>query len=129
MRYIGLDIGIKKTGIAVSDGTNTFATPQSIIETTKIYKHLLSLREKYEAFEIVLGDARNQKGVLNKEVGGLIAKIILKLESEYKIHLQNEWFSSKEAGRYEKGNDAKAAAIILQRYLDRIQPAVEKNSH
>ncbi len=133
MRVLGLDLGTKTLGIAVSDKTNILATPLKVVEFQEgNYKELIPIIEKliteYNITHIALGLPKNMNNSL-----GLAAqrsldfkKILEKLP--IKVALVDERLSTTEAFNILKatGNkhikekkviDAVAASIILENYL------------
>ncbi len=136
MKYLGIDFGTKRIGIAISDDLGSFAYPRTILKNDEKLienlKHLI-LTEGIEY--IVIGESLNDKGISN-QVNQNIKNFVEILSKEFNlpVNKEQEFFSSFEAhGRLgkeslndrktkiEKGNDldSKAAAIILQRYLDK----------
>ena len=64
-RLIGLDLGTKTIGIAVSDVMRTVATPVETLKRKKFTldaEHLLTLAEEEEAAAIILGLPINMDG-------------------------------------------------------------------
>lgn len=134
-RVIAIDLGTKRTGLAVTDPLQMLANPLETIETSTLLEYLKKYFEREEVEAIVLGYPRK----LNGEETEMTPKVFAmkgKLESafpEKKIELIDERFTSKMAmqsmiamgskkkDRKEKsGNlDKVSAAIILQSYLDR----------
>lgn len=126
MKYLGLDYGQKKIGIAISDIEGKFAFPFSIIlnkNKENSLKEILNILREKEIQNVVVGESLNLKGEENKildEVKDFANN--LKLENKtLNIFFEKEWFSTVEARRYDDRKDAddSAAAIILQRFLDR----------
>jgi len=124
MRYLGIDYGSKQIGIAVSDGTGSFAFPRDTIKNDAgalgIIVRIISLEELEEA---VVGDTRSLDGGANQitpEADAFVEK--LKHAAAIPVHRSREAWSSQEAARYappgQKHDDSAAAAIILQRFLD-----------
>ncbi len=150
MKYLGIDYGTKKIGLAVSDENGKIAFPHSIIPTEGKDKAIESLIVKEGIKEIVLGKSVDLKGQSNKvqeEINDFTAYI--GMQFGLPVHFVKEFFSSSEArhtvknerqrnkpvanphregkkttGKSAENNgnvDAEAAAIILQRHLDTIQ--------
>lgn len=135
-RYLGLDLGTKTLGVAVSDLTNTIASSLYIIRfdsenylSTK--DELESIINEYNITDIVLGLPKN----MNNSIG-FRAEATLEykkaLEDWFNINviMQDERLTTVEATNYmlegnlsrkkrKKKIDALAATIILQTYLDR----------
>jgi RNAse H-fold protein YqgF len=135
MRYLGLDLGSKTLGIAVSDATGTIATGQNVIRHDENYDQLVNdvlviVKEK-EINEIVLGLPKNMNNTIGFK-GQLSIEFKEKLENACNItvHLMDERLTTKQAQdilisnntRREKRKkviDSMAATIILQSYLDK----------
>ena len=134
MRVLGLDLGTKTLGIAVSDKTNTIATPLKVETFPKEdYEYLSDIVkkyvEKYSITKIVLGLPKNMDNSLGfASERSLKFKKILEEKFEIEIELVDERLSTVEAFGIlkETGNkninqkhiiDAVAASIILESYL------------
>lgn len=124
MRLLGIDYGQKRVGIAVSDERGAFAFPRTTIENTPaLLDSIVDIVQKEHVEAIALGDARSFSGTENPitaEVEAFAEK--LKTATGLRVDLVWEAGSSVEASRFapeDRGHDdAAAAAIILQRYLD-----------
>jgi putative Holliday junction resolvase len=124
MRYLGIDYGTKKIGVALSDEGGTFAFPyETLANDEKLFRHLREIVEKEHVERVVVGESVTFAGEKNLLMGD-IGRFIAALEKQCSVLavLQSEAFSSAEAARFApKGkthDDAAAAAIILQRFLD-----------
>ena len=131
MRYLAIDYGDKRTGLAICDPAETIASPLTVIEGQKdLIKKINEIvtSEKIEA--IVLGLPLNMD-----DSQGFRAKLVfqfaekLKAQLQIPIHLQDERLSSFAAEanlapaeltrkKKKKRLDAVAAAVILQACLD-----------
>ena len=135
MRYLGLDLGSRTLGVAVSDKTGLIATTYKTIrhneEYDKLIDEVVSLVNELEINEIVLGFPKNMNNTVG-EKGELSIEFKNKLEEklDIPIHLQDERLTTKTAtDTLIQGNvsrkdrkkviDSVAASIILQTYLDR----------
>jgi len=122
MKYLGIDYGTKRIGIAISDDTGTIAFPLTTLVTSKTpSQEIVELAEKHAAQTIVLGESRNYKGEPNPIMEDIDA-LKKDLESAgYTILFEPEFMTSAQASREvsEEHIDASAAALILQSYLDR----------
>jgi putative Holliday junction resolvase len=146
MKYLGIDYGTKKIGLAISDTNGTIAFPHSIIPTASKESEIEKVIVKEKIGEIVLGKSLDLKGQSNKvqeDINDFAAYI--GMQFGLPVHFVKEFFSSSEARHATKSDrqrekpvasprrgekksalnteniDAKAAAIILQRHLDTIQ--------
>jgi putative Holliday junction resolvase len=134
-RILAIDLGTKRTGLAVTDPLKILANPLETIETGQLMIYLKSYCAKEEVEAIVLGFPTRLNG-LDNEMTPRVMKLKEALEKafpEKKIALEDERFTSKMAmqsminmgskkkDRKEKaGNlDKVSAAIILQSYLEK----------
>lgn len=135
MRYLGLDLGSRTLGIAVSDKTGLIASNYKTIRHNEEYDRLLlevtNLVRELEIEAIVLGFPKNMNNTVGPK-GELSLDFKSKLEKlvEIPVILQDERLSTKSAiDMLIQGNvsrrdrkkvvDSVAATIILQTYLDR----------
>jgi putative Holliday junction resolvase len=123
MRYLGIDFGTKKVGIAISDEEASFAFPKKIVETSEALEFIKGLVKEEGVGAIVIGESVANSGQENQ-----ILKLSkdfaekLKAQTGLEVFFEREGFSSVEAHRYQtdRGDrDDSAAAIILQRFLDK----------
>lgn len=117
-KYLGVDIGQERVGIAVSDDEGSVAFPLAILKHKECTKDLLALIAERDIKVVVFGESLNLDGKENpimKEV----QKIADVVQEKAKVVFEPEQFSTQAARRLGKGSDAEAAAIILQSYLDR----------
>jgi putative holliday junction resolvase len=135
-RILAIDLGTKRTGIAVTDTLNILANPLITIETSKIVEFLNGYFAKEEVDTIVLGYPTRLDGTANEMTPRVInlKGRLTKLYPNKNIVLVDERFTSKMAmqsmiamgskkkDRKEKaGNlDKVSAAIILQSYLEQL---------
>jgi putative Holliday junction resolvase len=134
-RVLAIDLGTKRTGLAVTDPLKILANPLETIETNQLMTYLKSYCAKEEVEALVLGLPTRLNGQDN-EMTPRVMKLKEELEKAFpdkKIALVDERFTSKMAmqsmiamgskkkDRKEKaGNlDKVSAAIILQSYLER----------
>lgn len=135
MRYLGLDLGSRTLGVAVSDKTGLIASNYKTIKHEEEYDRLVleveELVKELEIDEIVLGFPKNMNNTIGPK-GELSLEFKNKLEEKINIPvvLQDERLSTKSAtdmlieGNVSRKNrkkvvDSVAATIILQNYLDR----------
>ncbi len=135
MKYLGLDLGSRTLGIAISDITHTIATTYNTIRHNEEYDRLINevckIVENENIGLIVLGYPKNMDNTIG-EKGKLSIKFKEKLESRLNIEivLQDERLTTVEAEKTligadtsrkkrKKVIDSLAATIILQTYLDK----------
>ncbi len=124
MKFLGIDYGAKRVGIALSDSAGSMAFPHAVILNNK--KLILAIKEvcKKESVEaIILGESLDYKMKPNV-IMEKITPFKKELESvtNLPIHFEHEFMTSAAAGHLQKNDemiDASAAAIILQSYLDK----------
>ena len=135
MRILGLDLGTKTLGVAVSDQTAFIASAITTLRFSEnnpveIIGELRKIIEEYSVQEIVIGLPKN----MNNTIGAAVERTrdfekILKKEFNLPVHEQDERLSSVSANnillqadvsrKKRKSNvDTIAATIILQNYLD-----------
>ena len=133
MKALGLDVGEKRIGTAVSDVLGSMAFPRRVIERTDLEKALaaiLSLAQEEGVERIVVGLPRSLDGTLQQQAQRVLEFCeALRQQASVPVETWDEQFSSFEAEQalrqaqvkpsHEKGRvDAAAATIILQRWLD-----------
>ncbi len=70
MRYIGIDYGAKRVGVAVSDEDGRVAFPHKVFPNDKnLIAALAALFRARGGWEIVVGDSRGVSGAPNKIAG------------------------------------------------------------
>ncbi|OGE32256.1 hypothetical protein A3C59_04600 [Candidatus Daviesbacteria bacterium RIFCSPHIGHO2_02_FULL_36_13] len=121
MKYLGIDFGLRRVGLATSDGE--LASPLKIIEGKNLKELIKKVLEESMGFDrIVVGMPEGKTG---KMVNGFINNL---KKHGLEVVEADETLSSREAQsiavisgvsrKKRKFNDDKAAAIILQNYLD-----------
>jgi len=133
MKYIGIDYGAKRVGVAVSDETGAIAFPKTILRNGKTLLEELAVLAKAEGADaVVMGNSIDSLGRENAimEEARRFAEILGEATG-LPIHFERESFSSVEArrmptrqnsrsgGQMRTEVDDSAAALILQRYLDK----------
>ena len=123
MKYLGIDYGTKRVGIALSDEGASFAFPREIVATDQAVATIIELIEKEVVSGIVIGYSVASNGEEN-DITSAVQSFAKKLQAKSTIPLffEREDFSSVEAHRYQTkagARDDSAAAIILQRFLDK----------
>lgn len=123
MKYLGIDYGTKRVGIAVSDDDGSFAFPKLIIQIKDAIDVITTLCNDEHINAIVIGESLASNETPNELVSDTAAfKAKLAAATGLPIFFEREGFSTVEAHRYQidAGNrDDSAAAIILQRFLDK----------
>ena len=131
MRYLGIDYGEKKVGLAFSDEAGTMGFPHSIIPNTpRLAEELRALIAREGVGAAVIGESRDYRGAENPVMRGARA-LAKELRAGVPIFFEPEVLTSAEArrapARERKSRapkaraevDASAAALILTSYLSR----------
>ena len=146
MRYLGIDYGTKRVGVALSDENGKMAFAYGVIAnqgTKKVSAEIKKICAENSVGKIILGKSLNYK----REANPIMAEIepfktALEKETSLPVVYQNETLTSAEARRPLGGPrkrppilskrkspekekkakmkiDASAAALILKSYLDK----------
>lgn len=123
MKYLGIDYGAKRIGLAVSDAGGTIAFPRETITNMRgVIGSIQKLIKDEKIDYIVVGDTKSYGGIPNP-VTLQVRDFVDDLKKAVDLPIASSWEagSTMEANRYDPSgahNDAAAAAVILQRYLD-----------
>ena len=138
MRSLGLDVGDKRTGVALSDPLGILASPLLVLKHTDEAADIASILEivkKYQVEYIIVGMPQSMDGTLGaqaEKVKSFTEK--LKPQSPVPVEFRDERLTTvtarrlmQEAGKKSLKNkkmeyDAAAAAIILQSFLNEVRP-------
>ncbi len=117
MRSLGLDVGDKRTGVAISDPQGILATPLTVLaskDEDAVMDEVLKLVERYEAERIVVGLPRSLNGELREQASKVTAfteKLSLRAKrsnlNQLDVQLWDERFSTKAAERLMIGTGGK----------------------
>ncbi len=133
-RFIGIDYGRKRTGLAASDPLGIFASALETVPSAKIIEYLKKYAEKETITHIVIGYPMNLNGQPSEAAKDVDAFLpaLKKAFPDVPVTLEDERFTSvlahramidggmKYKDRKDKNSvDKISAAIILQGYLDR----------
>jgi len=133
-RFLALDIGSKRIGVAVSDELGLTAQPVLTLERRRHpredLRSLARLCRRYEVAGVVVGNPLNSEGEVTSQAAKIQAFAAELAEFiKLPIHLWDERLTTHEAHRilYEAGHtrqthrgvvDQVAATLILQSFLD-----------
>jgi len=135
MKYLGIDYGTKRIGVAKSDDSGSLAFPLTTVKAgPNAVSEVNALIKSEGAEKVIVGESRDFKGGANDVMEDIeqFKKDIEEL-SGLTVEYESEVFSSAAASRQFEGDfgrkdapsqeklDASAAAVILQSYLDRIK--------
>lgn len=134
-RLLGLDVGSKTIGLALSDSNRTVATPLETIRRTKFTKdaeHLFSLIDEHRIGALVIGLPVNMNGTEGPRCQSVrqFAANLLKLRNIPIVFWDERWSTAAaeralleaDASRRKRADviDKVAASYILQGALDRM---------
>ncbi len=135
MRFVGLDLGTKTLGVAVSDVTGTIASGVTTLrfkenKPESIIAELKNIINEYNVKSIVIGLPKNMNNTMGQAVERTRNFVkVLNDEFDLPIYEQDERLSSVTANnvlltadvsrkKRKSKVDSIAATIILQNYLD-----------
>ena len=135
MRILGLDLGTKTLGIAISDATEMIATGITTLrfeenKPENCINELSNIINEYNVKSIVIGLPKNMNNTLGDAVKRTLSFVdILKANYRLPVYMQDERLSSVSANnillqadvsrkKRKSKVDTIAATIILQNYLD-----------
>ena len=132
-RFLAIDYGLKRIGLALTDPLFTFAYPFKTIENnSRTWEEILKIIKEKNVVKIILGNPLNKDGTVSK-LSGVVEdfKKQLELKTKLEVVIVDERYSSqiakerviesvaKKSKRRDKGIlDRNAAAVILQVYMD-----------
>ena len=136
MKYLGIDYGSKRVGLSISDENGSLAFPYKIIPNNmELLDTIHNVCGQDEIGAVVLGESHDLSGSPNKIMGSIEElKRNIEAELDLPVYLQTEFMTSvfargndgkkeNDARKNKKVKDKKiddsAAALILQRYLDK----------
>lgn len=131
MRYLGIDFGTKKIGLALSDEAGTMGFPHATLtRSARLLEELQALIKEKGVGALVIGESRNLAGGDNPIAAEArqFAEALGRA-SGIPAHFEPEAFTTQAARRYPDGTrmegspdvDASAAALILTSYLERME--------
>jgi putative Holliday junction resolvase len=136
MRTLGLDVGDKRIGVAISDPGEILASPLAIItreDDKKAIADIIKLVDQYDVERIVVGLPYSLDGSIGRQANKVMdfAERLSK-HTKTSMEVWDERLSTvaverllREAGskkaRKRANQDAAAAAFILQGYLDSLK--------
>ncbi len=122
MRFLGIDYGSKRVGLALSDEAGMMAFPFKVLPNSPtLRKEIEAIIAEKKVTEIVIGHSLDKNSQPNK-IQAAIEELMtdLTLSSGLPIHLQPEQFSTQAALQIQGRNDmtdAAAAALILDSFI------------
>jgi putative Holliday junction resolvase len=131
MRVLGLDLGERRIGVALSDPLGWLASPLTVLSCESREAELAAIEEltrKHQVERVVVGYPRSLSGTVGPQAQR-VDKYVERLRTRLPVPvvLWDERLSTVQAERLiretgkrvqRKRIDAAAAAVILQSYLD-----------
>lgn len=121
MKYLGIDYGTKKIGVATSDDSGSVAFPQYVVQNTpEAHAELIHFARENGITQVVIGYSLAHDGTENPVMEPIRA-FQRELEATgLVVHLEPEFYTTQQAKRMNTDAlaDASAAALILQSYID-----------
>ena len=134
MRVVGLDLGARRIGVAVSDPSGTVATPHSVLQRSgdhaADHRAVAAVVAEYEADLLVVGLPRSMDGTLGPAAQGALAEVDELADAlPVPVETVDERLTTVSADRVLRDASVKgearrrvidkvAAAILLQTWLD-----------
>lgn len=131
-RWLALDIGAKRTGIAVTDPMKIIATALETVQTSDLINYLKKYTINESVEQIIIGDPKQMDNTPSQSAG-LINEEVAKIKQAFpKIQIirVDERFTSKmasqviaQSGKNKKNRqnkeliDTVSATILLQSYM------------
>jgi putative holliday junction resolvase len=134
-RWLGIDYGDKRIGIAISDELQSFAHPFRTLQSdSQLFQEIRKIVEREKVGGVVVGLPKNMDGSLGpsatkaQSFASRLAKELIStkvllwderlttVEAQRALHL-----AGKNAKQSKKVIDQVAAQILLQNYLDSLQ--------
>jgi putative holliday junction resolvase len=135
MRIMALDVGDKRIGVALSDPLGILASPHSIIERrgeSDDVAAIIQIANKYQVKQIIIGLPLSLAGAVGEQAEKVhVFTTHLVKHIDIPVELRDERMTTVSAkrlmreGRSKKGkhigrDDAAAAAVLLQSYLEEL---------
>ena len=132
-RYVGLDFGTKRIGVAISDPLGWFATPLATIDNNPdFWKKFYMLIKDYKIKAFVVGYPLKETGEVSsiiKDVDKFIERLekkfrlpVIKVDERYSSLIAEQQIlqsvTSKKKRRDKGLIDRNAAAVILKDFLE-----------
>lgn len=122
MRYLGIDFGSKRVGLALSDESGGFSFPLTVINNSgDLIEEISQLCKEHDIGAIVIGESRDFS-LKENEIMKEITLFVKNLEKDINlpVYMYPEFLTSVEAEKLQgknSMNDASAAALILKYFL------------
>lgn len=122
MRYVGIDYGTKKVGLALSDEEGSIAFPHSVVPNDHLFQeNILELLKKEVVSNAVVGHSLAHDGSENPVMEEIHTFKDFLETNGVRVVLEPEFLTTFQAKRNTEDPmaDASAAALILQSFFDK----------
>lgn len=130
-KLLGLDLGERRIGVAVSDDTGTIASPERIIDLRRAtLEDVAGLADEFKVDGIVVGLPKGMSGdegfqaretrAMAAEIEALVSVPIIFWDERLSSYIADQALSARVKSPRERRKqlDAIAAAVTLQSYMD-----------
>lgn len=127
-RFLALDVGSKRIGLAISDDSKTIATPKLVIErqsNVKDFTKIKNIIDENQVIALIIGVPNHQS---DNQMSEFVKKFSTNLDeflsNKLPTFFVDETLTSFEARRFSKSSknskfcDDIAASLILQDFID-----------
>ncbi len=133
VRTLGIDVGEKRTGLAQSDPTGTFATTVGTFDEAGLFARIEDIRRSTEIRMVVVGwpiSLKGEEGEATRRVEAFLARFgkrfpelpVVKWDERFTSVMAQQTILASGVGRKKRQDKARvdtvAAAHLLQSYLD-----------
>jgi len=140
---MGLDVGDRRIGVAVSDSAKLIARPLEVVDRGRdasndraALDRLAALAAEYAPDEIIVGEPKRTDGKASSQaarVSAFVERIRERIparfaftDERYSTLEAREIMAARRGGAGREHDDAVAAAVILQRHLDLARPETDE---
>lgn len=132
-RYLGIDYGTKRVGLAISDGLGMTARPLEVVDRGEISSRVAELHAEFGLHALVVGlptslgghegQAAEQARELGDELASRLNLEVVYVDERFTTNIAERALLESGARRRRRRDtiDKVAAAIILQGYLDSLR--------
>ncbi len=132
-RYLGVDYGKKRVGLAISDGLGMTARPLEVVSPGRIVERVIEIHHEHELDAVVVGLPTGLRGhegesaagarALGTRLGEAVGVDVVYVDERFTSRIAEEALLGSGMRRRKRREtvDKVAAAVILQGYLDSIR--------
>lgn len=130
-KLLGLDLGERRIGVAVSDDTGIIASPERILDMRRAtLEDVAKLAEEFKVDGIVVGLPKGMRGdeghqaretrAMAAEIEALVSVPVIFWDERLSSYIADQALSARVKSPRERRKqlDAVAAAVTLQSYMD-----------